>query len=166
MERNRDLLPWILGGLSIATVAVAIAVGSSTTSNSVAPTVHAAPPSSAATALPLAPAVAPAAPVVADIAPAPESAPAPVHAEVAAAQEAPSGQIWTCTTHGVKTFSNNPCGEKSSLLDVGPINTMNATRVLPSRAYPPDMHFAPTYPTEDTPEQPDDANPSYGVALV
>ena len=88
-------------------------------------------------------------------------------APAAAAQAAPSSQIWECTTNGIKTFSNNPCGEKSSLLDVGPINTMNPTRVLPAaRTYPPDSHFAPNYTAEETPEQSEDAYPSYGAALV
>lgn len=42
-------------------------------------------------------------------------------------------------TKGVKTFSNNPCGEKSTLLDVGPVNTMNPT---------PAIHYARGYVTE------------------
>jgi hypothetical protein len=60
--------------------------------------------------------------------------------------EAQGGQIWVCTTKGVKTYSNNPCGEKSTLLDVGPINTMNAT---PPNRYPrgyePQPRYAPAY---------------------
>jgi hypothetical protein len=88
--------------------------------------------------------------------------------DVAAVQKDPSGQIWACTTNGIKTFSNNPCGEKSTLLDVGPTNTMEATRVLPpARMYPPESHFEPAYATEEGSEPPEDTYSSYGgVALV
>jgi hypothetical protein len=48
-------------------------------------------------------------------------------ARAAGEPEVQPGQIWECTTQGVKTFSNNPCGEKPSLLEVGPINSMHAT---------------------------------------
>jgi hypothetical protein len=49
-----------------------------------------------------------------------------------------SGQIWQCVTNGVKTFSNNPCGDKSSLLEVRSINTMNPTPVARyARTYAP-----------------------------
>jgi hypothetical protein len=55
-----------------------------------------------------------------------------------------SGQIWECTTNGLKTFSNNPCGDKSSLREVGPINTMNATPVIHyARNYGADPRYAP-----------------------
>jgi hypothetical protein len=128
MNEERSLLPWILGGLSAAAIAVAFAAVSSyrDVPTSPQPVVAAHPPtapttppvSAAAQALP--PAAVPAV-----IAAAPISSPAP--AQVAVEPAAPDGQIWECTTKGVKTFSNNPCGEKSTLLQVGPINTMRAT---------------------------------------
>ena len=107
MTRQSDLLPWILGALLIATVAIAITAGSMQG----APT----PPAAAAVAAVPVPApsaepavaaavAAPAAPAV--LAEAPEQAlPPPLER---------SGQIWECTTKGVKTFSNKPCGEKSA----------------------------------------------------
>jgi hypothetical protein len=43
---------------------------------------------------------------------------------------------------------------------------MNATRVLPSHTYPPDMHFAPDYPSDEPADQPEVESASYGVSLV
>jgi hypothetical protein len=49
-------------------------------------------------------------------------------------------------TNGVKTFSNNPCGEKSTLLEVRAINTMNPTPVVRNaRAYAPEPRYSPGY---------------------
>jgi hypothetical protein len=80
--------------------------------------------------------------------------------QAAVEPEAQGGQIWVCTTKGVKTFSNNPCGEKSTLLDVGPINTMNAT---PPNRYPrnyePQPHYTPAYDAQDPAE---DYSEQYG----
>jgi hypothetical protein len=45
----------------------------------------------------------------------------------------------------VKTFSNNPCGEKSTLLDVGPINTMSIAPALHYGAYGPQPRYASGY---------------------
>jgi hypothetical protein len=61
------------------------------------------------------------------------------------------GQIWECTTKGTKTFSNNPCGEKSTILQLGPINTMNPTPVVHyARTYAPDPPYAPSYAQPDS----------------
>jgi hypothetical protein len=135
MNKERDLLPWILGALSIAMVAVAIALAS--TSRAVAPVLQ--PPVAAVQAtspgvsLP-SPAPATASAALPEPAPAPPAAPAPAAAQVQAqAAETPpveSGQIWECTTNGLKTFSNNPCGAKSSLRELSPINTMSPTPVI------------------------------------
>jgi hypothetical protein len=73
-------------------------------------------------------------------------APAPPPVQAAVQSETGGGQIWVCTTKGVKTYSNNPCGEKATLLDVGPINTMNATPVdRYPRGYQPEPRYAPAY---------------------
>jgi hypothetical protein len=67
---------------------------------------------------------------------------------------APSGQIWECTTKGVKTFSNNPCGDSSTRLEIGPINTMNPTpAVRYARAYAPEPRYAPAYAASDGSDQ-------------
>jgi hypothetical protein len=80
--------------------------------------------------------------------PAPSSAALPLPAQPqiqqAATDSSPPGtQIWECVTNGLKTFSNNPCGDKSSLVSVRPINTMNATPpVRSARAYTPERAYA------------------------
>jgi hypothetical protein len=77
----------------------------------------------------------------------PESAAVPpaeqVQAQVSETPRVESGQIWECTTNGIKTFSNNPCGDKASLRDVGAINTMDPTPVVHyARSYGPDPRNA------------------------
>jgi hypothetical protein len=63
--------------------------------------------------------------------------------QTAAEPPAAGGQIWECTTNGIRTFSNNPCGDKSSLVEVRALNTMNATPFTrPAGAY----GAAPVYP--------------------
>lgn len=148
MNKERDLLPWILGGLSAAAIAVAFAAVSTHRD------VPIPPPQVIATQPPTLP-----------TAPAPMSAPAasptagpdaaqvsaPQQAQTAVEPEVAAGQIWECTTRGVKTFSNNPCGEKSTLLDVGPINTMNPTPALHYvGAYAPQPRYAPGYADQST----------------
>jgi hypothetical protein len=146
MSKERDLLPWVLGALSATAVAVAITAVSSTKTAPPAPT----PMVAAQSAVPVqSPAAAPAA-VDAASAPTPQADPtpqqSPLQAQAAPEPPASSGQIWECTTKGVKTFSNNPCGEKSTLLEVGPINTMNPTPAVHyARAYAPEPRYAPAY---------------------
>jgi hypothetical protein len=162
MNKERDLLPWIIGGLSATAAAVAFTAISTnrTASQNLPPALlvasqplsSAAPPISSAPASPppvsAAPESAPLSAPVSEPDPAQVSAPAP---QAAVQPETPGGQIWVCTTKGVKTFSNNPCGEKSTLLDVGPINTMNAT---PMNRYPPGYGPAPRYaPAYNDPEE-------------
>ena len=128
MDKERNLLPWILGGLSAATIAVVAfaAVSAHRDASTLAPTpaVAALPAVRAPVSAPTLPGPSTAQASVSDAAPTPPQARAAVEPEV------PAGQIWQCTTKGVKTFSNNPCGEKSTLLDVGPINTMSATPAI------------------------------------
>lgn len=172
MDGNRNLLPWILSGLSIATAAIAISARFERTS-SVAPETQALQSTAQSTA----PVLSTPSPITANSEPSP-AAPSPAAeatmppAEVAAAQE-PGNQIWACTTNGIKTYSNNPCGEKSALLEVGPVNTMEATRVPPSaHQYMPEPHYAPDSASQEAQEQPEEAypayevGPTYGVGLV
>jgi hypothetical protein len=165
MNNQRALLPWILGGLSVATVAVVITVafasktvapgllpaGAATAQVTSAPdsvsvpapaavAVEAAMPAAAAVPVMAAPAMA-AAPAVAETAPPPAA-----QAQPAAEPGLQTGQIWECMTNGVKTFSNNPCGEKSTLLEVRAINTMNPTPVVRyARANGPEPRYSPGY---------------------
>jgi hypothetical protein len=170
MHKYSDLAPWILGGLSTAAVAIAITVGSN---NWIAPKTLPAPSQTIAPVLPAPPALlesAPPAQVVAgQMAPATpaitEAITQPVTepATQPAVQPEPGAQIWECTTNGIKTFSNNPCGEKSSLREVGPINTMEATPVLRRpRSFQPEPGYVQDF---DYPGTQDYADNSY-VAVV
>jgi hypothetical protein len=153
MNSQRDLLPWILGGLSVAAVAAVITVASAgKTASSLRPagaaTAQAASapdsvssPAPAAAATVATVAAVPAVPAVAETVPLP-AAQGPAAAEPALQ----TGQIWRCETNGVKTFSNNPCGEKSTLLEVRAINTMNPTPVIRyARANGPEPRYSPGY---------------------
>jgi hypothetical protein len=154
MNKERGLLPWISGGLTMAGVAAAIMVSSG---RPVAPSLPQASavtaPVSAPVSLPL-PTPAAEAPPATQVASAVEaaampdaSAPLPTaQAQTTAEPPVQSGQIWECTTNGQKTFSNNPCGEKSTLLAMRAINTMNATpEVRDARAYGRQPRYAPQY---------------------
>jgi hypothetical protein len=152
MDKGRNLLPWMLGGLSMATLAIAITVG---WAKGIAPNNSPAPSQTATHIFP-----------DAEVTTAPARAPAPA---LTAAQIRPvtaptasnvqaNRQIWECTIHGVKTFSDNPCGDKSSLFEIGSINRMDPTPVLPhSRSYVPESSGQPNY---SYPSQQADSYPS------
>src|SRR5258708_6067661 len=110
MNTQRDLLPWILGGLAVATAAVVITVASA---GKTAPSLR---PAGAATAqvtsapdsvsLPV-PAAEAAMPAVAAMPALAEAAPLPAAQPQATAEPAlPTAQIWECMTNGDKTVSN------------------------------------------------------------
>jgi hypothetical protein len=151
MRKDIDLLPWILGALTMAIVAVAIAVG---TTHGPAPTVSQMPNQTAAPPLPVAVTIE-APPPAPSLEPA--SPPAQVQ-PVAAPPVQSAGQIWECTTNAQRTFSSKPCGDKSTLREVGPINIMNPTPILqPSRTYQPDANYAPDYFYPDTQQTADNS---------
>jgi hypothetical protein len=167
MKKERDLLPWILGGLSAATIAVAFAaVSTHRDVPALAPTplVAAQPTMRAPVSPPALPA--PTAEQASPAATAPDSAPMPAPPQAQTAVEPPvqPGQIWVCTTKGVKTFSNNPCGEKSTLLDVSPINTMSATPVIHyARAYGSEPRYAPGYTDQGAAADDEQYSEDYGA---
>ena len=146
MDKDRDLLPWIFGGLSLAAVAMAAILGSTYGHASK----HLQPPG-LVTAHPL-----PEPPTQTVPTPTPAPAPAPILAaaeiQTAAPPAEPNGQVWECTINGQKTFSDNPCGEKSSLRDIGPINGMEPTPILPhARSIVPQSSYQPEYSYPDEP---------------
>jgi hypothetical protein len=144
MDKDRDLLPWIFGGLSMA-AAIAIAVGSGNVTASRNSPARGAPTALLPTAhiLPAAEAMAAPAPA---LAPAPEQISAAAQIQTATARVEPGSRIWECTTNGQKTFSDKPCGDKPSLHELGPINGMAATPVLPyARSYPAESGRQPEY---------------------
>jgi hypothetical protein len=174
MHRDRDLLPWILSGLLMASLAIAIGAASIESfasknlsvrnlpaetglpANALAPVLPAAPPTAAAsftaTASPIAAASGIAEPAVL-------SAPAQLSGaptQAASRSSEPNGRIWECTTQGVKTFSDNPCGEKSALREVGPINTMAPTPLVRyAGVNAPDPRYMPTYVNENAYDEQD-----------
>jgi hypothetical protein len=108
MKKQRTLFCWILGSLTLAGAAVA---------ESTAPSAPA-PPGPLAASVPQAQGA--------------ESAPAAAPAHTPQAAPIQSGQIWECVTNGIKTFSNNPCGNKATRVALRPINTMKPTPVIRS----------------------------------
>jgi hypothetical protein len=157
MKKERDLLPWIFGGLSAAAMAVAFAaVSTHRATPALAPQVIAAQSPASPPALPALPVA-----TTAQVEPPsaqPDSVPlsAPPQPQTAVEPDVQPGQIWECMTKGVKTFSNNRCGEKSTLLDVGPINTMPPAATHYARANRPDPRYAAGYPDQSAPADADD----------
>jgi hypothetical protein len=101
------------------------------------------------------------------------SAPSP--APATAPSPAPSNQIWECTTNGLRTFSNNPCGTKSTVRQLNPINVMEPAAIYrPAPSYPQTMMASPApvrynYPEQDNGDEPatDNAYGGYpGVIVV
>jgi hypothetical protein len=165
MTEDRDLLPWILGGLSMAAIAMAVAVGLTgrttrahafSQSASTVPTLataqlnpHTPSASVPASTLPASTASFAPAPSVSIPQTQPEPAPNP-----------PGSQIWECTTNGTKTFSNNRCGSAAILREVGPINVMDRSPVAANvHWYGPDSNDSPDYYYPDPPRPADNASP-------
>jgi hypothetical protein len=150
MHRDRDLLPWILSGLLIGCLVIAIGAGSidnitfktlRVRNLTAEPT-----PSMPATSFADAPSAAPPVAEPAVLSEPSQFADAPV---TTAPSTETNGHIWECTSKGVRTFADSPCGDKSSLRELGPINTMAATpsvRYAPVNA--PDPRYMPTYVNE------------------
>ena len=157
MDNERDLLPWIMGGLSMASVALAVTL---TSSHRTAPVSVQATTQPAARLLPSlqtenAPALVP----LPAATPAAATLPPP-----AVVTPAPTNQIWECTINGQRTFANHPCGGKSSLREFGPLNTMQATPVLaPARSYELQSGYPAQYDYPD-PQYPADA--SYPIMVA
>ena len=136
MDKGRKFQMWILGGLLMATFAIAISVG---WTKDIAP--NDSPALNQTTAHPLRGADV-------TIAPAPAPTPAPTLAVAQIHRVTPPieqhRQIWECTINGQKTFSDYPCGDKASLREIGPINIMDPTPILP-HSYVPESSGQPRY---------------------
>jgi len=167
MNKERDLLPWILGGLSTAAIAVAFAAVSSHRNASTlapAPAVAAQPAVRPPVSTPALPAPSMAQASASGSLPDAASVPVPPPAQTTVEPEVQAGQIWECTTNGVKTFSNNPCGEKSTLLEVRPINTMSATPAIHyARAYASEPRYAQGYADQGAPADDEQYSEDYGA---
>jgi hypothetical protein len=137
MDKGRKFQPRMAGGLLLATVAIATSVG---WTKDIAPNDSPAPSQTTEHLLRNAEmTTAPAA------APAPTPAPAPASALAVAQIHRVTPpieqhrQVWECTINGQRAFSDYPCGDKSTLREIGPINRMDPTPILPySRSFVPE----------------------------
>jgi hypothetical protein len=124
---DSDFFPWILGGLLIVLVAVAIGFVSSDQSG---------PPASAphiqSSAAPL---------------PAEFSGPPTVTARNSDPPTPAPRRVWECTVNGQRTFSDSPCGTTSTIRQLSEINRMDPTPAPPSVTYysPPSPSYEPNY---------------------
>jgi hypothetical protein len=143
VNRDTDLLPWIMSALLavIAALGIAVAVSehnppsrSAASDERALPTAALSVPVAAPTPAPSdsAESPAPAAPG----APAPRVAAAPPQPQ---APPLPAGEVWECMTDGQRTFSNAPCGPGASIRQLNPTNTMEAS---------PEFAAAPSYEPE------------------
>jgi len=158
MDKYSDLAPWILGAMATAAIALAITLGSS---NRTAPKALRAPSSAIGKILPMASAPPdPAPPLAETLAAATTAQPQPDAPAMQSLTQpvVAAGQIWECMTNGQKTFSNNPCGEKSALRELGPVNTMDPTPVF---RHPRALQPESNYPDDRYPDAQDYADDSY-----
>lgn len=75
----------------------------------------------------------------------------------------PTRRVWECKINGQRTFSDNPCGAKSTLREIGPTNRMDPTPIFPhSRSYVPESNDPPrySYPSEPADSYPSDQRPA------
>jgi hypothetical protein len=165
MIRENNLLPWIIGGLSLATIAVAVTVSSTIGTG---PKKLAAPVQVAAIAPTQAPAP-PAVPIAVSAPPVPATAPPPDPSlaldpvQAGGAPMASANQIWECTTNGQRTFSDKPCGGNATLREMNPLNVMNSAPPSPPMyPYPSQSGSEPDY---YYPDAQDAVNNSYPVVL-
>jgi hypothetical protein len=152
MTEDRDLLPWILSGLSMAAVAMAIGVGltgRSTPAHTSSQAIPSMPTLATADLNPKIPTGSASTSGVPSSTTPASLVPMPSQSVVAAqtppvVAPTPSGtQFWECTTNGIKTFSNDRCGSAAILREVGPINVMDASPVTSNvHWYGPDSNDA------------------------
>jgi hypothetical protein len=155
---DRDLLPWILGGVLITTGAIAAAIQFTGHSTGLVIAPRSAPAASAGGGAGSALMV-PAEAAIASVPP-PASAPASAPAPAAAAQSGsaagvaavpqppaaqassadsasppPAGQIWQCVVNGQKVFSDKRCGNGASVMQLGDLNVMDVPAAPPQPFY-------------------------------
>lgn len=156
MDKDRDLLPWIFGGLSMATVAIAIIVGAN---NRPVPKKSPAPRLATAYALPPAPAET--VPVAVPV-PVPLQALAAAQLQTVTPPTEQRSQIWECAIDGQRIFSDKRCGEKPSVRTIGPINTMDPTPAFRSNSsYERQSSYVAEYPEPSEQQLADNSYPVY-----
>jgi hypothetical protein len=124
---DRDIFPWVFGGLLL--VLVAIAIGYTSRNQSHLP---ASVPRIQSSAAPL---------------PAQVSRPPTVTARNSGAPTPVPRRVWECAVNGQRTFSDSPCGTTSTVRQLSEVNRMDPTPVPPAVTYynPPSPSYAPNY---------------------
>ncbi len=147
-DADTNYFPYILGGVVLVAGAVLAAIALIAPANTNPFTRPAEPPmtmpnrgaanASVAVALPTAPPVSPApvaAPATSALTGAGAAPTAGVLTGAGAARAVrpalPPGQVYQCTTHGQKTFSDSPCGADASVRQLNPVNGMEPTTASP-----------------------------------
>jgi hypothetical protein len=176
MTEDRDLLPWILGGLSMAAIAMAVAVGmTGRTTPAYASGQAIPPPMPTLATADLNPTIpngsapasgAPSSSVPTSLMPAPSQNLAATPIPLVAAPSPSGTRIWECTTNGVKTFSNDRCGSTAIIRDVGPINVMDASPASNVHWYGPDSNDSPDYYYPNPPQSAGNSYPVVGVPYL
>ena len=163
MTEDRDLLPWILGGLSTAAIAMAIAVGMSRGTTLARASSQTIPLVPSAQLIPEALIT----PVPAGAVPAPSQSDVSAQRPSIAAPDAPDNQIWECSTNGVKTFTSIRCGSAAILRDVGPINVMDASPVASNvHWYESNSNYTPDDDYPDSPPSADNSSAGNSFPVV
>jgi len=152
-DREANLFAWILGGVLITTVAVAV-VASTHTRVSRAPKVPA--PSAVGVATP---------------APSPQPLPrAPIQApptvQPAAQDGVPAGSVWECVVNGERTFSDAPCGAHSSVRRLSELNLMDSAGVPPASYVEYDARYPATVADQYPPDIGNDSYSNPDVILI
>jgi hypothetical protein len=124
---DRDIFPWVLGGLLMVLVAIAIGYTSSNQSD-----LSASVPRIQSSAAPL---------------PAQVSRPSTVTARNSGAPTPVPRRVWECAVNGQRTFSDSPCDTTSTIRQLSETNRMDPTPVSPSVTYysPPSPSYEPNY---------------------
>jgi hypothetical protein len=124
---DRDIFPWVLGGLLI--VLVAVAIGYTSSNQSDLPASVSRIQSSAA-------------PLPAEVA-----RPSAVTARNSGGPTPVPRRVWECAVNGQRTFSDSSCGTTSTIRQLSETNRMDPTPVPPAVTYynPSSPSYAPNY---------------------
>jgi hypothetical protein len=124
---DRDIFPWVLGGLLIVLVGIVIGYTSSKQSN-----LPASVPRIQSSVAPL---------------PTQVARPSTVTARNSGAATPVPRRVWECAVNGHRTFSDSPCGTTSTIRQLSETNRMDPTPVPPPVTYynPPSPSYAPNY---------------------
>lgn len=142
---DRDIFPWIFGGLLI--VLVAVAIGYTSRIQSDLPT---SVPRIQLSAAPL---------------PAQVSRPSTVTGRNSGVPTPVPRKVWECAVNGQRTFSDSPCGTTSMIRQLSETNRMDPTPVPPTVTYynPPSPRYASNYSAQSYDNSPNESSVCEGL---